>query len=156
MSRSFCIAFPISMFFSHVIFLLISLTETNVVESLSILFMWVKLWSNKNNCNENEYFRIEKRMDLWRQQQTATTTKDIDKYLSKNRLAFQVRSHDEIQIIFHSNSKYMKNTHTSKCIYIYAATHRPQLKQIWKKKNDKFELIQNISSSQSWRRRGRK
>lgn len=39
---------------------------------------------------------------------TATTTKDIDKYLSKNRLAFQVRSHDEIQIIFHSNSKYIK------------------------------------------------
>lgn len=30
----------------------------------------------------------------------------IDKYLSKNRLALQVRkSHDEIQIIFHSNLK---------------------------------------------------
>lgn len=155
MSRSFCIAFPLSMFFSHVIFLLISLTETNVVESLSILFMWVKLWSNKNNCNENEYFRIEKRMDLWRQQQTATTTKDIDKYLSKNRLAFQVRSHDEIQIIFHSNSKYMKNTHIQMYIHIRCYTQTSTQTDL-KEKNDKFELIQNISSSQSWRRRGRK
>lgn len=43
---------------------------------------------------------------------TIKTTKDIGRYLSKNRPAVQVRSHDEIQITFHSNSKYEN-------IYIY-------------------------------------